>query len=80
MVKESNNNRFGLNNELKQFVKDNKEYNYLQNQAYFEPNDPYYYNIYNNNQFFEEENNEENINEVQENNINGNENNNNHQQ
>ena len=77
MVKESNNNRFGLNNELKQFVKDNKEFNFLQNQAYFDPNDPYYYNIYNNNQFIEEQNNEENINEEQENNINenGNENN-----
>ena len=68
MVKDSNNDRFGLNNELKQFVKDNKEFNYLQNQAYFVPDDPYYYNIYNTNQLNEEENNFEN------NNINENEN------
>ena len=66
MVKESNNDRFGLNNELKQFVKDNKEFNYLQNQEYFDPDDPYYYNFYNNNnQLNEEENNfgNNNINE-----------------
>ena len=44
MVKESNNDRYGLNNELKQFVKDNKEYNYKQNQAYFEPEGQYFYN------------------------------------
>ena len=30
--------------QLKQFVKDSKEYNLVQNQAYFEPDDPYYYN------------------------------------
>ena len=66
MVKESNNDRFGLNNELKQFIKDNKEFNYLQNQEYFDPDDPYYYNFYNNNnQLNEEENNfgNNNINE-----------------
>ena len=40
MVKESNKERYGLNNELKQFFKDNKEFNYLQNQAYFDPNEP----------------------------------------
>ena len=44
MVKESSNDRYGLNNELKQFVKDNKEYNYIQNQQYFDPDDPFYYN------------------------------------
>ena len=44
MVKDSNNNRYGLNDELKQFVKDNKEYNYIQNQQYFDPDDPFYYN------------------------------------
>jgi hypothetical protein len=44
MVKDSNTDRYGLSNELKQFVKDNKEYNYIQNQAYFDPDDPYYYN------------------------------------
>ena len=44
MVKESNNDRYGLNNELKQFVKDNKEYNFIQNQAYFESDDAYYIN------------------------------------
>ena len=70
MVKDSNNDRFGLNKELKQFVKDNKEYNYLQNQAYFEPNDPYYYNVYNN-QYAEENNFENNdINNLESNNIN----------
>jgi len=44
MVKDSNTDRYGLSNELKQFVKDNKEYNCIQNQAYFDPDDPYYYN------------------------------------
>ena len=44
MVKESSNDRYGLNNELKQFVKDNKEYNFIQNQQYFDPDDPFYYN------------------------------------
>ena len=63
MVKDSNNDRFGLNNELKQFVKDNKEFNFLQNQAYFDPDDPYYYNFCNNNnQLNEDENNFENNN------------------
>ena len=47
MVKESNKDRYGLNNELKQFVKDNKEYNYIQNQSYFESEGQY---LYNNNQ------------------------------
>ena len=44
MVKDCNNDRYGLNNELKQFVKDNKEFNYIQNQQYFVPDDPFYYN------------------------------------
>jgi len=44
MVKDSNNDRYGLNNELKQFVKDNKEFNFIQNQQYFDPDDPFYYN------------------------------------
>ena len=70
MVKDSNNERFGLNNELKQFVKDNKEYNFLQNQAYFDPNDPYYSNFINNNQIIEEQNNFENNMNIQNNNIN----------
>ena len=63
MVKDSNNDRYGLNNELKQFVKDNKEYNFIQNQQYFDPNDPFYYNnaelnnmINNLNNQFEQEN------------------------
>ena len=79
MVKDSNNDRFGLNNELKQFVKDNKEFNYLQNQAYFDPDDPYYYNIYNGYQLNEEENNYENnnINENRNEEINDNNDNNN---
>ena len=54
MVKDSNNDRFGLNNELKQFVKDNKEFNFLQNQAYFDPDDRYYYNFVNNDKLTEE--------------------------
>ena len=44
MVKDSNNDRYGLNDELKQFVKDNKEYNFIQNQAYLEPEGSYFYN------------------------------------
>ena len=44
MVRDSNNDRYGLNNELKQFVKDNKEFNFIQNQQYFDPDDPFYYN------------------------------------
>ena len=44
MVKDCNNGRYGLNNELKQFVKDNKEFNFIQNQQYFDPDDPFYYN------------------------------------
>ena len=44
MVKESSVDRYGLNNELKQFVKDNKEFNFIQNQQYFDPDDPFYYN------------------------------------
>ena len=43
MVKEGNNDRYGLNNELKKFVKDNKEFNYLQNHQYYETDDPFYY-------------------------------------
>ena len=43
MVKEGNNDRYGLNNELKKFVKDSKEYNYLQNNQYYETDDPFYY-------------------------------------
>ena len=62
MVKDSNTNRFGLNNELKQFVKDNKEYNYLQNQIYFDPDDPFYYNV-GENQYIEENNYENNDND-----------------
>jgi len=42
MVKDSNNDRYGLNNELKQFVKDNKEFNFIQNQAYLGLEDQYY--------------------------------------
>ena len=68
MVKDSNNDRFGLNNELKQFVKDNKEFNFLQNQAYFDPDDRYYYNFVNNDKLTEESNNFQN-NNIQNNNI-----------
>ena len=60
MVKDSNNDRYGLNNELKQFVKDNKEFNYIQNQAYFESENPYYYNN-NQNEYENNFNNEKNI-------------------
>ena len=76
MVKDSNNDRFGLNNELKQFVKDNKEYNYLENQAYFDPEDPYYYNV-GENQYVEENNYENNdIDNVESDNMNINQNDN----
>ena len=47
MVKENNNDRYELNKELKKFVKDNKEYNYIQNQDYFNFNDFNSRNIYN---------------------------------
>lgn len=47
MVKENNNDRYELNKELKKFIKDNKEYNYIQNQDYFNFNDSNSYNIYN---------------------------------
>ena len=70
MVKDSNNDRFGLNNELKQFVKDNKEFNFLQNQEYFDPDDPYYNNFVKNNKFIENSNNFEYNNK--QNNINNN--------
>ena len=60
MVKDSNNDRYGLNKELKQFVKDNKEFNYIQNQAYFESENPYYYNN-NQNEFENNFNSEKNM-------------------
>jgi len=44
LVKNNTQNRYGLNKELKQFVDDNKKYNYLQNNQYFETDDPFYYN------------------------------------
>ena len=71
MVKESNNDRYGLNNELKQFVKDSKEFNYIQNPAYFGPEDPFYnnnQNKYENNYNVNDNNNNEEveINEKQE--------------
>ena len=44
LVNINKNNRLGLNDELKKFVKDNKEYNYIQNNQYFETDDPFYYN------------------------------------
>ena len=47
MVKENYNERYELNKELKKFVKDNKEYNYIQNQDYFNFNDSNSYNNYN---------------------------------
>ena len=39
LVKNNTQNRYGLNKELKQFVDDNKKYNYLQNNQYFETDD-----------------------------------------
>ena len=87
MVKESNNDRYGLNNELKQFVKDNKEFNYIHNPAYFSPEDPFYNNeqnkyennFNNNNNNEEVENNikQEKVNNRSDNNNNNNNNNNN---
>ena len=74
MVKDSNNNRYGLNDELKQFVKDNKEYNFIQNQQYFDPDDPYYYNSIKMNNMMNKLNDqiEQNNNEKIENDNNGN--------
>ena len=74
MVKDSNNNRYGLNDELKQFVKDNKEYNFIQNQQYFDPDDPYYYNSIEMNNMMNKLNDqiEQNNNEKIENDNNGN--------
>ena len=91
MVKESNNDRYGLSNELKQFVKDNKEFNCLPNQDYLIQDQQHYYNTYNDqidennfenfnseigNNNIEEENGNENGNENGDININNNENNN----
>ena len=76
MVKDSNNDRYGLNNELKQFVKDSKEFNYIQNQQYFDPEDPFYYNnaelsnmMNNLNSQYEQENIEKSSNSKDNNNI-----------
>ena len=44
LVKNNTQNRYGLNKELKKFVMDNKKYNYLQNNQYYETDDPFYYN------------------------------------
>ena len=44
MVRNNKNNRLGLNDELKKFVKDEKEFNYIQNNQYYETDDPFYYN------------------------------------
>ena len=44
MVRNNKNNRLGLNDELKKFVRDEKEFNYIQNNQYFETDDPFYYN------------------------------------
>ena len=44
MLKECYNERYELNNEMKQFIKDNKEFNYIQNQQYYDIDDPFYYN------------------------------------
>ena len=44
MVRDSFNSRYELNTEIKQFIKDNKEFNYVQNQQYYDTDDPFYYN------------------------------------
>ena len=44
MVRDSFNERYELNTEIKQFIKDNKEFNYIQNQQYYDTDDPFYYN------------------------------------
>ena len=63
LVDMNKNNRCGLNDELKKYVKDKKEYNYIQNEQYFNPDDPFFYNsmeikyITNSINQFEQENN-----------------------
>ena len=42
--KKSCKTRTQINHDIKQFIKDNKEYNYLENHQYYETDDPFYYN------------------------------------
>ena len=43
MADKGKNFRYVLNDELKQFLKDKKEYNYLENDKYLEADDPFFY-------------------------------------
>ena len=44
LAEKGKNYRYVLNDELKQFLKDKKEFNYLENNKYLETDDPFYYN------------------------------------
>ena len=44
LAKKSCKTRTQINHDIKQFIKDNKEYNYLENNQYYETDDPFYYN------------------------------------
>ena len=44
LAKKSCKTRTQINHDIKQFIKDNKEYNYLENHQYYETDDPFYYN------------------------------------
>ena len=44
LVKESNNDRYELNDQLKKFIKDSKKYNLLNSQNYYSKTLPHYYN------------------------------------
>jgi len=44
LVKESNNDRYELNDQLKKFIKDSKKYNLLNSQKYYSKTLPHYYN------------------------------------
>ena len=44
LAKKSCKTRTQINHDIKKFIKDNKEYNYLENNQYYETDDPFYYN------------------------------------
>ena len=44
LVKESNNDRYELNDQLKKYIKDSKKYNLLNSQNYYSKTLPHYYN------------------------------------
>ena len=57
MVKDSNNDRYDLSDELKRFVKDKKEYNIINIDNYFNKSEINYYNIINNDSIENEQDN-----------------------